>query len=364
MKFIYFLTPVALPLLLPATALTSASASAAFKPDGGHPDIPWKQPPAADIGQLRQHARWAAAAYCDSPALMNWTCDPHCLDAGPMRIVGYTLGNDTGLQAYVGVVDNERRVVAAIRGSRNWKNWLLNIRFGKADYMFPDDESGAAVHRGFAEAFELTGRPMIPDIMHQIELLRQPEAAHQGNRRSSHQSASNADPVEVVVTGHSLGGAIATMMALELERELEHKNTTLRALNQVPLPPVHIITSTFGAPRIGNRNFALLVGRELCDADRQRWCYRVTLNIDLVSQVPPQILQYIHGPHEVWAQSRSGTTDDLEYWFTNDTCVDMGVDTQTGLAVPIEDNNCQSGMKFYSLTSHRAAWDIQFNLRC
>jgi pimeloyl-ACP methyl ester carboxylesterase len=81
------------------------------------------------------------------------------------------------------------------------------------------------------------------------------------------------DADEIVITGHSLGGALATLAALDLNRQGIHK----------------ISTVTFGAPRVGDQLFADLF--ETLDTSNQS--FRIFKDRDPI----PQILmspQYFH----------------------------------------------------------------------
>ena len=52
--------------------------------------------------------------------------------------------------------------------------------------------------------------------------------------------------LQVLITGHSLGGALATLAAYDITRAAEE---------QCPIK-VHCMVYTFGAPRVGNHAFA------------------------------------------------------------------------------------------------------------
>ncbi|KAI8868646.1 alpha/beta-hydrolase, partial [Ramicandelaber brevisporus] len=128
----------------------------------------------------------------------------------------------------------------------------------------------ALVHGGFVDAFKVIGEPLISKV---IEL------------------ATTTPLSSLVVTGHSLGGALATLMALQLTRQLSN----------IASDRVRLTLSTFGQPRIGNDAFALLVHRRLCNTKSGgHRCYRVTANRDIVTQLPPMMFDFKHHPHEVY----------------------------------------------------------------
>ena len=68
-----------------------------------------------------------------------------------------------------------------------------------------------------------------------------------GHTRLSHQEwiAELSLLVQICCTGHSLGGALATLAAFDISRAMEWVNR-----------PTKIICYTFGAPRVGNYAFA------------------------------------------------------------------------------------------------------------
>ena len=95
------------------------------------------------------------------------------------------------------------------------------------------------VHRGFFAAFELQR----PELSAWLE----------------------GHPVRCIVTGHSLGGALATLAA-----------TAFHAARLI----------TFGAPRVGNHEF----GRGFADIE----CTRYVDCCDLIARLPPQLLGFRH----------------------------------------------------------------------
>ncbi|CAN0263726.1 unnamed protein product [Laminaria digitata] len=70
---------------------------------------------------------------------------------------------------------------------------------------------------------------------------------------------------EVFVTGHSLGGALATLATLDHQRRY---------------PEAKVTMYNFGSPRVGNRAFAKLYDRFVGDS------FRVVNNKDIVARLP------------------------------------------------------------------------------
>lgn len=78
----------------------------------------------------------------------------------------------------------------------------------------------------------------------------------------------------VTLSGHSMGGAVATLMASYLRSHRPDKAITL---------------ITFGSPRVGDRAFVEFVDRQLGDH-----ISRIMNKYDMVAEVPPKALGYRH----------------------------------------------------------------------
>ncbi|XGW25354.1 hypothetical protein V3C99_006631 [Haemonchus contortus] len=97
---------------------------------------------------------------------------------------------------------------------------------------------------------------------------------------------------QVWVTGHSLGGAMATLAA-----------SYIVAAKLVPASSVELVT--FGQPRTGNKDFAAAHDKQAM------FCYRVTHWRDVVPHVPPEHLEgYHHHKSEAFYHNnmKSGAT--------------------------------------------------------
>ena len=71
----------------------------------------------------------------------------------------------------------------------------------------------------------------------------------------------------VIIIGHSLGGALATLAAVDL----------------VPRLDIRSILITYGSPRVGNKQFSEYVDKNLHGLN-----LRVTLKNDVVTVIPPK----------------------------------------------------------------------------
>ena len=147
-------------------------------------------------------------------------------------------GMDT--QGFVAV--NDLHVLVAFCGSESLPGWQTNLQAAK----HPGPWRNTAVHEGFHNAF-MAAALKIGEII--------------GRERQKRQ--------QIWVTGHSLGGALAALLAATL---LENKM------------PVHGLY-TFGAPRVGDEEFAGQLNASL----RGQAHWRVVNEGDMVPHVPPEL---------------------------------------------------------------------------
>lgn len=155
---------------------------------------------------------------------------------------------DTGVQATVGL-DGSRAVVC-IRGSDERVNWKYNFKMGKVPFLTrkhtdPEKE----VHSGF-----FIGHASVKGkIYNKLNTI-----------------VDSGECESILFTGHS-AGIIASLLAYDY-------------LNKKDLP-VEVVT--FGAPRVGNKDFT-------DDFDSKIQCTRIINDLDVVPLAPLRILGYHH----------------------------------------------------------------------
>lgn len=170
-------------------------------------------------------------------------------------------GTLTAIAGYV-ATDPVRGVIAvAVRGSSNVPNWI-------ADGVFPQIPcnltAGCLVHTGFFEAWSEISTAVLSGI---------------------EQAITENPGYSLVVTGHSLGAAVATLAAGYLRQA-----------------GYALDLYTFGSPRVGNDVFVNFIDAQ--DGAE----YRVTHFDDPVPRVPPIITGYSHTSPEYWLSDGSATT--------------------------------------------------------
>ena len=226
-----------------------------------------------------------AATYCD---FTEWSC-VHCIP--DVELIDYIRDDTNNILVAFDKVQNA--TVFAFRGSSDIQNWISNFEFVQTS---PYADKEIKVHEGLYEEYS-----KYKDwLFHHLPKT--------GN---------------VVMTGHSSGGALAMFFAsssenLRLSLTAERSSAPmaqepLPSLNTMRLavPPFLIKTKkhpysskdtpppptvyTFGKPRIGNKKFVDYVS----SLGIQH--YRITHHHDIVPHLPEEvILDYRHTNTEIW----------------------------------------------------------------
>lgn len=255
---------------------------------------------------------YASAVYISDPTeLLTWTC-LRCDDLTKgFEMIEIVVDVQNCLQAFVGVAHDLNSIIIAFRGTqeRSIRNWIEDLFWKQLDLNYPGMPD-AMVHRGFYSAYHNTTlRPVILSAVQEIRELY-------GN-------------INIIVTGHSMGGALASFCALDL--------TVNYGLQGVQL-------MTFGQPRVGNAAFASYFSKHV------PWTFRVTNGKDMVPHLPPYYTYfpqktYHHFPIEVWLH-------------------DIGAGNQTNLLEKIcnssgEDPTCSRSVRANSISDHLKYYGVE-----
>ncbi len=164
------------------------------------------------------------------------------------------------------IEDDPSTLVVAIRGTSDRHEWIDDAKFFFTPY--PPDPDAGKVEQGFDEIFR-SFTVAEPGMAEPIGL--------------SAYLVSKAPVSRLIVTGHSLGSSLATLVAFEAGR--------LGWAEQVE-------NLTFASPRTGNgkfvRSFNAAVPRS----------YRLVNNPDVVPKVPPFLFGYRHVDGQLTLNSR------------------------------------------------------------
>lgn len=164
------------------------------------------------------------------------------------------------------LVEHERYYCMAFRGTNEVADWLDNIN------VFPVKELFGEFHRGFWQSVE--------DVWETIF-----STYHQLNQKKKR---------PLFLTGHSLGGAMATIAAARLV--------------QLDLPFTSVYT--FGQPRTMTRHTSRIFNMEC----KSRF-YRFHNNNDLITRVPTRLMGYSHVGNYLYISSEQTIHEESGFWF-------------------------------------------------
>jgi len=167
----------------------------------------------------------------------------------------FAVADDSSITGFIGHQASKSAIWVAFRGSSDIENWITNLDFVRMSYPLC---SGCSVHEGFYTAQQKA----IADIRNAVAQLH---AAHPSYK--------------IVVTGHSLGAALATLTALDLARTY---GSGVRVYN-------------YGCPRIFNEAGANWASSGVIDIAARRTHYR-----DPVPHLPEELFGFRHTTGEIY----------------------------------------------------------------
>eukprot|EP01080_Neovahlkampfia_damariscottae_P012217 gene12217-5803_t len=201
------------------------------------------------------------------------------------RLLGYgdwVIANEIHLEKYqvnfhctFALSEEYGTVVCAVRGTEfnktdrkleTLKGWIANLYASLVDFPFPRN-SKTKVHKGFYDQY----------INCSEEVEKQMEQYLKMGFR-------------VVMTGHSQGASVATIMAAHIGFKFPEYKKQMQLI-------------TFGSPKVGNYDFADFVDTTYPEAKR----FVTKLNIeDYITTTPPSFLGFVHlgKPHYVNANKK------------------------------------------------------------
>jgi hypothetical protein len=194
----------------------------------------------------------SAISYCPEEQVNNWTCY-WCNKFSNFNLIETFWDHQTSTFCYFGRLNNKEHVLV-FEGSQDEKDLFIDLKFVKlVPYkQYPE----AKVHTGFWNAYI-----SIRDEVHTL--------------------ISSHDVENLFISGHSLGGALATLAALDIVEEDLVTNVSMVSL---------------GAPRVGNKEYAILFSNLMISNSY----YRLTHALDPVVHLPYLTLDYTHIPHEIY----------------------------------------------------------------
>jgi hypothetical protein len=160
--------------------------------------------------------------------------------------------NPTDSQAFM--MTNRDTIIIAVRGTASGKDFILDGKFFNTASPEVLNNVGS-VHQGFLQSFEYLWKTVY--------------------EYCKNHGLNDREPKRIFLTGHSLGGAVATLLACALHKEFGDNPITLY---------------TYASPRVGDMDFA------------RHWNVvlphmRHVLNTDLVPAIPPRAFEFLHFGH-------------------------------------------------------------------
>lgn len=150
----------------------------------------------------------------------------------------------TDTQCYI--AKDEQRAVVAFRGTSSFEDVLTDLSIIQQN--FPPTRRPIfkpKAHSGFLNAYDSINLELKAEVLKLLNL---------NNNYTFY------------VTGHSLGGALATLLAIDLKRTFKN---------------INVIIYTYGSPRVGNKWFVRMFNNSL-----KNQSYRIVNERDFIPQVP------------------------------------------------------------------------------
>jgi len=176
------------------------------------------------------------------------------------KVLHGKLWDNTG---FIGTMENDKNILVTWRGTGSKRNQELTSKNKLVEFKAAP-ECACLVHEGQQAAID----DVFPEMLAEVQRL---QALH--------------PDFTVLVNGHSLGGALATMSAIRLQ-----------------LAGVDVKLITLGAYRIGDPDFVDFFNQRIPDA------YRVVNDKDFVPHSPFRFLGYKHAGTEFYQEEGSIVT--------------------------------------------------------
>ncbi|KAJ3410186.1 hypothetical protein CcCBS67573_g00886 [Chytriomyces confervae] len=229
---------------------------------------------------------YAQSAFCPFTQLETWNCTTCSRGSNGTTHVNTFGGSPFAASGYTAANPATDTIIVAFRGTNSLDTWISDLLIAKPDYDLPSAPPGTKVHYGFLSLWHPVRDQVIANVTLLLDLF---PTAH------------------VIFTGHSLGGALATIAAADIFQHMEYR-----------LPPSRITLLTFAQPRVGNPTFAQWVNSFQFSRTQ-----RVTNQDDWTPHLPPLFSGFKHFHDDLWIASKDGDTI---------VCADDGGDEENGIS--------------------------------
>jgi hypothetical protein len=258
------------------------------------------------IEAIKRHWNHAIYTYCPFSKLIDFRCHKGCTD---YKIVKTFENFYVGSFAMVGVESSAKEIIITHRGTMNFSGGLLGFSYDKV--RMRNTPEGVLVHEGYLKVYESLASQINEFV---LEMLEDPK--YKGYK--------------VIITGHSLGGVVSTIHAVDVAFKFKEKGFETELFS-------------YHSPRPGNNGF-----RE--HAINQNFTIaRFTNKSDFISQMVPRQLNFTHIPGEFHSNS-----DDPMHQNLSECNQDYD-----------EDPNCDwKESKRFSILDHAGGFGTYINFLC
>lgn len=140
------------------------------------------------------------------------------------------------------ILESPQEIIIAFRGTSSTPNWISNLIASQKKFKYIKED--CLTHRGFTDIYSSARSEIISAL-------------------------SKLSPSKTLyVTGHSLGGALASLCAIDIAANTPYTSPNL---------------FTYGSPRVGDPTFAKVFSKYV------RNSYRIANPFDIVTHAPPSI---------------------------------------------------------------------------
>lgn len=167
------------------------------------------------------------------------------------------------------LLDHSGAIYIVFRGSEKRLDWGTNFNFQQEAMKFQQEVVQEKIIEDREQTYPYSGESGSGAQMHQGFTT-----AYMSVREQIHNYLKDHTASSVTVTGHSLGGALATLCAVDIQYNF--------------LDKFGINTYTFGSPRVGNTGFRESFNRRVPDS------YRFVYGMDAVPALPRPWQGYQH----------------------------------------------------------------------
>lgn len=190
------------------------------------------------------------------------------------------IARTTDTQAAVIPASNDEHIVV-FRGTKGLTDWRTNIRFSRE--LFQIRKPANAISNQPTSRQILPAEQIMPVDIEGNDLAEIAPRAQMHNgfvdaymsiQNEIHRYVDRHRPKRLVMTGHSLGGALATLCAIDFQ-------LTYKGRHDIAL-------YTYGSPRVGNPAFRELVNEHIPES------YRIVHGVDFVPGLPAIWSGYRH----------------------------------------------------------------------